>query len=66
MKIALILQRVKRSLVNSAGTIVFGMEDRTVSTMQSATAEIFRLLANSPELAASVESDQSLQRRNWI
>jgi len=31
MKIASILQRVKRSLVNSAGTIVFGMEDGTVS-----------------------------------
>ena len=31
MTTASILQRLKRSLVNSAGTIVFGMEDGTVS-----------------------------------
>jgi len=33
MTIASILQRLKRSLVNSAGTIVFGMEDGTVSIL---------------------------------
>ena len=31
MAIASTLQRLRRSLVNSAGTIVFGMEDGTVS-----------------------------------
>ena len=31
MTVASILQRLKRSLANSAGTIVFGMEDGTVS-----------------------------------
>jgi len=31
MPIAATLQRLQRSLVNSAGTIVFGMEDGTVS-----------------------------------
>src|ERR1700757_1721143 len=50
MNVATPLKRLRTSLVNSAGTIVFGMEDGTVSIF----GLIFGVAATTPSTAAAV------------